>query len=252
MTQNDLVKNLTNYMRYLKDKESPILEHPNFSQYVIDIKEYYKDIDAESRIAFWPCLDDKTEVTSLDRYYFYQDTWTASKILKIHPKNVVDSGSSALLVGIISLLFPTISIDIRPLPVSLPGLTCKCASITNLPFETNTIELLSSMNVIEHIGLGRYGDKLDAQGSIKAFKEVSRVIRPGGHFLFSVPLSHTSGLYFNAHRVFSKQQIISLLPDFTLQEELFLFPEPGNERDVERLQDFQYCVWCAHMVKMDS
>lgn len=252
MTQNNLINNLTYFVRHLKSIKSPILEHTNFSQYISDIKEYYKDVHAESHLTLWPCLDDNTHETFFDKHYFYQDTWAACRIFEIHPKQVIDLGSTALLVGIISQFVPTVSIDIRSLPVSLPGLTCKRASITDLPFEANTIEFLSSMSVIEHVGLGRYGDKLDAQGSIKAFTEVSRVIKPGGHFLFSVPLSHTPGLAFNAHRIFSKQQVISILSNFRVQEELFLFPEPGSETEVTKLKDFQFCVWCAHMIKTDN
>lgn len=252
MTQNNLIDNLTYFVRHLKSIKSPVSAHPGFSQYLSDIKEYYIDAHAESRLALWPCLDDKTHETFFDKYYFYQDTWTARKVFEIHPNRVIDLGSTALLVGIISQFVPTVSIDIRPLPASLPGLTCKRAAITDLPFEAGTVEFLSSMSVIEHVGLGRYGDKLDAQGSIKAFMEISRAIKPGGHFLFSVPLSHTPGLVFNAHRIFSKQQVTSFLPHFRLQEELFLFPEPGSETDVTQLKEFQFCVWCAHMIKMDS
>lgn len=30
------------------------------------------------------------------------------------------------------------------------------------------------------------------------------------------------------------------------------FSEPGNETDTAKLQDFQYCIWCAHMIKVGS
>ena len=91
---------------------------------------------------------------------------------------------------------------------------------------------------------------MDTEGSVNTFKDISRVIIPGGHFLFSIPLSDTTGLSFNAHRIFSKQSILILLPDFTLQDEVFLFPAPGNETKVAQLKDFQYCVWYAHIVKV--
>ena len=32
------------------------------------------------------------------------------------------------------------------------------------------------MHVVEHIGLGRYGDHLDADGSVKAINEIKRVL----------------------------------------------------------------------------
>lgn len=250
MRDCELTIAMNEYHKYLRQSRSPLLHHPRFSFYLEDLTRYLSMPTHENRISLWPCLDDKTDNTSFDKYYFYQDTWVARKIFDIHPKYIVDAGSTALLVGVISQFVPTISVDVRPLPVSLRGLTCIRASITELPFKKRTVELLSSMSVIEHVGLGRYGDNLDTQGSVNAFKEVSRVIKPGGHFLFSIPVSHTPGLSFNAHRIFSKQQILILLPDFVLQDEVFLFPEPDSETKVAQLKDFQYCVWCAHMVKV--
>ena len=38
-------------------------------------------------------------------------------------------------------------------------------------------------------------------------------------------------------------------PEASVVEELHLYPEPGPAGGVERLQDFGFCVWCAHMVK---
>lgn len=252
MLQSDLLNYLKGYVTNLKQTGSPLLSHPNFPQYIEDLKAYYRDGNAESLLVFTPFLDEKTLETPLDKHYFYQNTWAARKIFEIRPKQVVDVGSTALFVGIISQCIPTISIDVRPLPVSLPGLICKRGTITALPFEDAAVEFLCSLCVIEHVGLGRYGDTIDTQGSIKAFHEVSRIIKTGGHFLFSVPLSHTPALCFNAHRIFSKPQVLSLLPGFTLREEQFFFPESGSEKDVAGLQGAQFCVWCAHMIKNEE
>ena len=246
----NIITNLRDYIEYLEINNPAILKHPDFYQYISDLEKYLQMPGFESRINFWPCLDEKTTETPLDKYYFYQDTWAAKKVLNIRPSRIVDVGSTALLVGIFAQIAPTKSIDVRPLPVSLPGLTCEQGTITDLPFGNNSVELLSSMCVIEHVGLGRYGDEIDTQGSLRAFKEVSRVIKIGGHFLFSVPLGPFPGLLFNAHRIFSKPQVLAIMKEFDLRDELFLFPEPSGESNVVRLQGFQYCVWCAHMVKI--
>jgi SAM-dependent methyltransferase len=251
MSHETLITNLSHFIHYLEIRKPALLQHPDFIQYVNDFEAYIHMPGAESRVNFRPCLDDKTAETPLDKYYFYQDTWAARKIFELAPAKVVDIGSTALLVGIISQFVPTISIDVRPLPVFLDGLTCQKGSITELPFEDNSVEYLTTLCVIEHIGLGRYGDALDSLGSIKAFKEIGRVVKPGGHLLFSVPLSQKPGLSFNAHRIFSKTQILDYLHLFSLREEIHLFPEPGNEKQMERLQDFQFCVWCAHMKKKE-
>jgi len=245
----ELNAGLAQYLKYLETEKPAILGHPNFLQYITEFETYIGHSDFEHRIGFWPCLDDRTSKTPLDKYYFYQDTWAAKKVMNIRPGIIVDVGSTALLAGIFSQIAPTTSIDVRPLPVTLPTLDCRKGTITDMPFESSSVELLCSMCVIEHVGLGRYGDPIDTQGSLKAFKEVSRVMRKGGHFLFSVPLSHTPGLLFNAHRIFTKPQVLSILNEFSLQEEIYLFPEPSEESKIMNLKGLEYCVWCAHMVK---
>ena len=68
--------------------------------------------------------------------------------------------------------------DFRPAPLSLPDLFAGAADLTALlPFADNSIHSLSCMHVLEHIGLGRYGDPLDPDGDLKAIGElVLRVV----------------------------------------------------------------------------
>jgi len=85
-----------------------------------------------------------------------------------------------------------------------------------LPFDDNSVESLSCMHVIEHIGLERYGDPLDPQGDIKAISELKRVSAPNGTLLFVVPLGEHSIIQYNAHRIYNYDQIISLFQGFKL------------------------------------
>ena len=146
----------------------------------------------------YPCLRDKTETSPVEPTYFYQDTWAAEKIFQNKPCTHVDVGSKVATVGIISKFVPTTMVDIRPLPVTLENLTFKKGSITDLPFEDNSIESLSSLCVVEHIGLGRYGDEIDPLGSEKAISELKRVVASKGHLLISVPVDDKNKIYFNA------------------------------------------------------
>lgn len=84
----------------------------------------------------------------------------------------------------------------------------KKGSILELPFEDNSIQTLSSLCVVEHIGLGRYGDPVDSFGSEKAIKELKRVLQVGGIILFSVPVDNENKIYFNAHRAFAREYIL--------------------------------------------
>jgi len=54
--------------------------------------------------------------------------------------------------------------------------------------------------VVEHIGLGRYGDPIDPLGTMKALRELSRVVAKGGNFYLSLPVGEEK-IFFNAHRV---------------------------------------------------
>jgi len=218
-------------------------------EYHRDYVAYMKLPGAEKGGIPYPRLGEKTSTTRVDGYYFRQDTWAFKRVLEIRPKSMVDIGSAALLVGIFSMLCPTTSFDVRPINVSLPNLDCRKASIINLPLADNSVDLLSNLCVLEHIGLGRYGDKLDPLGSVKALKEISRVLRPGGHFLLGTNISHTFMLRFNAHRIFTKHQILAELPKFSIVEEIFLFPGFGTEEMVVKLQGTQFCVWCVDLIK---
>lgn len=83
------------------------------------------------------------------------------------------------------------------------------------------------MHVVEHIGLGRYGDPLDYNGDLKAINELIRVLQPGGNLLFVVPIG-APVIMFNAHRIYSYSQIISYFDQLDLKE-FSLIPDNGAE-----------------------
>jgi len=80
------------------------------------------------------------------------------------------------------------------------------------------------MYVLEHIGLGRYGDPLSATGTEDAAKEIARIVRAGGAVVFSLPVGTRSVTEFNANRRFTYDEARSLFPDWLLVEECLLIP----------------------------
>ncbi len=191
--------------------------------------EYMKFISLPSNKNFsisfmdwYPCLTDKTETTPLDPVYFYQDAWAARKIFENKPKHHYDVGSSAKTIAIISQFVPTTMVDIRPVELQLENLYFQKGSILDLPFEDNSIESISSLCVVEHIGLGRYGDPLDPVGSEKAIGELVRVTKPGGYIYFSVPVERENRVYFNGHRSFSKKYLLHMFSNCNLHEERYI------------------------------
>lgn len=174
----------------------------------------------------YPRLFDKTTTTGIDPVYFYQDTWCARKIFENKPAHHYDVGSKADLIGTISQFVPTTMVDIRPLEVTIPELSFVKGSILALPFKDGEISSLSSICVVEHIGLGRYGDPLDQFGSEKSAAELVRVLAPGGSLYVSVPIDSENTVYFNAHRAFTHKYILELFGSLKMIEEKYIY---GNK-----------------------
>ncbi len=190
------------------------------------IKDFFRYKNNNGNFSFgylYPCLKDKTKNTPLEPVYFFQDTWAAKKIFEIKPKKHVDIGSNAKTVGIISQFVPTTMVDIRPLPLKLQNLNFIKGSILKLPFEDDSIECISSLCVIEHIGLGRYGDDIDSFGSEKSVGELKRVVKENGYILFSVPVYKENKIFFNANRAFKRDYILKLFEGCELVEEKYIY-----------------------------
>ncbi len=164
----------------------------------------------------YPCLGDDTGITPIEPIYYYQDAWAFERIVKQKPASHVDIGSHHKFVALLSKVVPLTMVDIRPPALPLETVLFHKGSILELPYPDNTLSSVSSLCVIEHIGLGRYGDPLDPQGSEKAIEELKRVMAPGGNLYISIPVDDESRTHFNAHRVFSESYFLQLLSPMQL------------------------------------
>jgi ubiquinone/menaquinone biosynthesis C-methylase UbiE len=92
------------------------------------------------------------------------------------------------------------------------GMTFRLADAEQMTgFEDDSIPSLSSLNVAEHFGLGRYGDEVDPDAHVTFMKSLQRVLSPGGRLYFSVPVSDHERVEFNAHRVLSPATVTKAL-----------------------------------------
>jgi len=193
-------------------------------------------------------VDDLQSAGNADGY-FYQDTWFARKLFAARPNYHVDIGSQLISIGIISQLIPTTYVDVRKLDIHLPDLEFRQGSLEALPFETESIESISSLNVIEHCGLGRYGDPLDPLGSDKACAEISRVSKSGGSIYVAVPTEKKTRTCFNANRIFNPDDLLSKFSGIKLIEEAYTTVHGmANRKQYEQL-GMPYSYGCFHLRK---
>ncbi len=195
--------------------------------FLSDLKKYKKLGQNQNFKMEWefiaPRIYDKTDTMLVEPVYFYQDSWCAGKVFENKPEHHYDIGSKAEMVGIISQFVPTTMIDMRPIDLQLKNLSFKKGNILDLPFKDNEIKSLSSICVIEHIGLGRYGDQLDPFGSEKSIEEVKRVLAQNGNLYISLPVDDENKIYFNAHRSFTRDYILKSFKPLKLMEESYIY-----------------------------
>jgi len=179
---------------------------------------HYRSIDKSMPVLFrdsYPCLTDAVLDTPFDAHYFYQGAWLARELVRVRPDLHVDVGSSVMSIASVSGFVDTVFVDYRPLRANLPGLHSVASDILHLPFKPGSLHSLSCLHVIEHIGLGRYGDPVDPDGSCKAAAELTSLLAPGGGLYLSLPVGR-SRVCFNAHRVHAASQVDAMFAGLEL------------------------------------
>jgi SAM-dependent methyltransferase len=174
-----------------------------------------------------PCLNDRDGSLSIDRHYIYHTAWAARALAEIRPQRHMDISSMLFFCSIISAFVPVQYYEYRKIDLQLDDLTCGSADLLALPFPDNSVSSLSCMHVVEHIGLGRYGDRLDVDGDLKAMSELKRVLSPGGSLLFVVPVGRPR-IMFNGHRIYAHEQILEHFDGLRLREFALIPDNPSN------------------------
>jgi len=194
-----------------------------------------------------PIFKEDTVDMGFDHHYVYHTAWAAKVLRELDCKSHYDFSSSLMFCSIISAFMEVHHYDYRAPDISLDNLYVGTANLVNLPFESNSVESLSCMHVIEHIGLGRYGDTLDPEGDLKAAKELIRILRLGGYLLMVVPMGEESIIRFNAHRIYNYQTLVNMFQDLDLVEFTFWNDKSDNFKrhsDLSDIKDSEYGCGC--------
>lgn len=176
--------------------------------YINDLFEFKKTY--KGRLFIKPCLGDRfDEGGSSKGEYFWQDLIVARWIHKKNPKIHVDVGSR--FDGFVAHLasFREVEVfDVRPITTEIPGIKFTQADLMDASKITNDYcDSLSCLHALEHFGLGRYGDPINAQGYVNGIQNLSLLLQQGGTLYLSVPIGKER-VEFNANYVFDPRKII--------------------------------------------
>jgi|GEM_PF-6075892 len=105
--------------------------------------------------------------------------------------------------------------EVRPINTNSKRIKIRIQDLTYAREIEPEFDLITCLSTIEHIGLGRYGDRLDPRGDIKMAANLGRLLRPGGIMLMSFPVGRGCVVY-NKHRIYSRQRRAALFGDLTV------------------------------------
>lgn len=186
--------------------------------YYDDLKELTKQKGSDTSFPFgkkYPILNERFESSGiLSGHYFHQDLLVARKIFENNPGNHLDIGSRTDgFVAHIAVFRKIEVMDIRELDSKVKNIEFTKADLMQLQDNMlNKYDSISTLHVIEHFGLGRYGDPIDYYGHIKAIENITKMLKSGGKLYFSTPIG-PQRIEFNAHRVFSIEYLLNIFKD---------------------------------------
>jgi SAM-dependent methyltransferase len=184
------------------------------------LRDYYRFRSGYSgSIALDPCFHEWYERPGAAlNEYFWQDLLVAGMIFRAKPEKHVDVGSRVDgFVAHVASFREIEVLDIRPVPTPVPGIVFKQADLMKPVAEMEGYcDSLSCLHALEHFGLGRYGDPVDAKGFEHGLANMARLLRSGGVFYLSVPIG-IDRVEFNGYRVIDPRIVITLALDHSLR-----------------------------------
>lgn len=126
---------------------------------------------------------------------------------------VLDIGcvSSRLPIQLASLGYTVHGLDVRPYGFSHPNFTFHQTDLFSWtpPQLFDTILLVS---VIEHFGIGGYGDTKVEEADFAALNKITQWLAPGGHLLVSLPYGKAG--ITTKHRIYDQARLARLFQPF--------------------------------------
>lgn len=148
--------------------------------------------------------------------YWHQDIFIADRIIQSHKADAervhLDIGSRvegfllALCAGGVDPVFGDINI-----PNHLNVKTAEVDLQTLAPKSLFQYDSVSCLHVIEHIGLGKYGDKIEFEGHLRSIERLKEACRPGCDVYISFPIARKHGVYFNSGRKLNGVEMLQFI-----------------------------------------
>lgn len=183
----------------------------NFLKFINDLFTFKKKGGKINNI--YPFFDNyNSDAKEFENQLFHADLLISQYIYQKKPLNHLDIGSRIDgLVAHVASYRKLDVMDIRNVNIkphkNINFIKKDLIKIQNFDKEKK-YDSISSIGVIGHIGLGRYGDEIDPNGHVKAIKNICNLTIESGLIYILVPVGK-KGVEFNSHRVLDPKEIIN-------------------------------------------
>lgn len=203
-------------MRILR-KLGAISVYPQFKTYRSSINSGHPLFGIRARIVGNAAADSAEFFDHYDAYSF----WVAQKIAaREKPISILDVGSPKMMNAILSANNDVTALVLQHCGDEISRVKYIAHDVCNpLPFPDRMFDVFTSSVTLPLIGLGRYGDKLDAWAAVTLIKELDRVMRPDADLLISMCLGRNI-LNFNNGWFIDLPTIEKLFANWKLQDYL--------------------------------
>jgi hypothetical protein len=179
---------------------------------------FYSDTSAErvefSRAKFENCRQRVVEAIASKGNIYYSSDRSLPEMFERYPVK----GKTVAVIGSASPLYEAyvdhfggipLTIEYRPIDTDIPNLkTYTVEQVKGL-----SADIAMSISSIEHSGLGRYGDEIDAEGDIGAMSMIKGLLPPRGLCFLQIPVG-TDTVVWNSSRIYGQWRLVRLLRDW--------------------------------------
>lgn len=120
------------------------------------------------------------------------------------------------------------ALDIEPYLLKHKNVTYVKEDIRKTKFPDDFFDAVTIVSTLEHVGMGEtsYGDDADRNGDIKAMEEISRILKPNGIVLLTIPFGKARFLPFM--RIYDKKRLKKITNRYKIAKEVYMYNDNEN------------------------
>ena len=162
-------------------------------------------------------------------HYVHHDSYVAQCFFARHQLRHIDIGSRVDgFVARVAAFREIEYFDLRSVETAVPNIGSRRGNLFVPDSQPERVcDSYSCLHVIEHAGLGHYGDRLRPDGWRIALHSLVQVLSVGGIFYLSVPIGRQR-VECNAHRVFAPDPIVRADDEVGLVLERLTWEDDGG------------------------